>query len=440
MNVLPDLRELVADRERLAALVAVVVAVLIVIGELLFVVFSILPQMRSRTDLIPQVASAEQELRNAQEAQAILPEQLKQEVATAEAALSDATSSFFSEEQAADILNRLYRYADDSGVEITDLRAQPGPKPKEKSVYDVKTLRIQVTGPLPQLMDFVSRIEEATYPTFVITNVNISSTEGTHVLTMDITLYTSPYSPGTLVQVTPTLTPVLTPTLPAQVEVRVPTVTPSPTLSMVEQLALRLEEVWDAENWQEAIVLIQQIRAIDPEYNDMVGKLYTAHVKYGHQLAAEGRLEEAKDEFTRALTLRPDGEEALSGLQGLAAEVLTPTPTPGPTPTPTPPTEYVVYVVRRGDTLFSIARRYGTTVGAIMAANGLTSSTIYTGQRLLIPTSAAPPPYIIHVVRPGDTLFSIARRYGTTVGAIMAANGLRDTTIYVGQRLRIPTR
>lgn len=110
-------------------------------------------------------------------------------------------------------------------------------------------------------------------------------------------------------------------------------------------------------------------------------------------------------------------------------------PTGGPGPgTP------VTHVVQRGDTLYSLARRYGTTVDAIMRANRLTSTRIYVGQRLTIPVTAPPipPPMTTYVVQQGDTLFSIARRYGTTVAAIQAANRLTSTTIYVGRRLLIP--
>lgn len=105
---------------------------------------------------------------------------------------------------------------------------------------------------------------------------------------------------------------------------------------------------------------------------------------------------------------------------------------PGSQPGPS-----TVYVVQRGDTLSSIARRFGTTVGAIMRANGLTSTRIYAGQWLAIPGSQ-PDSATNYIVRRGDTLFSIARRFGTTVQAIMAANNLRSTRIYVGQRLVIP--
>ena len=104
-----------------------------------------------------------------------------------------------------------------------------------------------------------------------------------------------------------------------------------------------------------------------------------------------------------------------------------------------------VHVVRRGETLYSIARRYGTTVEALMQANGLSDPTrIYAGQRLIVPVPGAAQPAApsgnVHVVQRGENLFRIALRYGTTAQAIARANNLRSTSlVYVGQRLIIPT-
>ena len=104
-----------------------------------------------------------------------------------------------------------------------------------------------------------------------------------------------------------------------------------------------------------------------------------------------------------------------------------------------------VHVVRYGDTLYSLARRYGTSVQAIMNTNGLRNANfIWAGQRLVIPgggggTSSAGGSGAVHVVRRGETLYSIAVRYGTSVSAIVSANGLRNANfIYSGQRLVIP--
>jgi LysM repeat protein len=107
------------------------------------------------------------------------------------------------------------------------------------------------------------------------------------------------------------------------------------------------------------------------------------------------------------------------------------------------------HVVQRGDTLYSLARRYGTTVSAIVQANGLRNSNwIYVGQRLVIPgagttttsgSSSSSSSGSVHVVQRGENLYRIALRYGTTVQALALANNLPNTSlIYAGQRLVIP--
>ena len=102
------------------------------------------------------------------------------------------------------------------------------------------------------------------------------------------------------------------------------------------------------------------------------------------------------------------------------------------------------HTVQWGDTLWGIARRYGTTVGAIMRANGLQTDRIQAGQRIVVPRASwrVPAPQLpggrMYLVRWGDTLSSIARGHGTTVAAIMRANGLRSYRIYAGQRLFVP--
>lgn len=121
------------------------------------------------------------------------------------------------------------------------------------------------------------------------------------------------------------------------------------------------------------------------------------------------------------------------------------TTTPAPRPTPTPPATTRTYTVRRGDTLYSIARRYNTTVSRIASANNIRNvNLIRVGQVLRIPgttTTPAPRPPAIrtYTVRRGDTLYAIARRYNTTVSRIAAANNIRNVNlIRVGQVLRIP--
>jgi len=125
----------------------------------------------------------------------------------------------------------------------------------------------------------------------------------------------------------------------------------------------------------------------------------------------------------------------------------TPTTQPGngtPTVTPSPTCSGTLYTIRFGDTLFSIARRFGVTVQAIQNANGISNpNVIFAGRVLCIPTGTPTTPVPgcpqKYVVQFGDTLFSIARRFGSTVQAIAAANGIvNPNCIRAGQVLSIP--
>jgi LysM repeat protein len=117
-----------------------------------------------------------------------------------------------------------------------------------------------------------------------------------------------------------------------------------------------------------------------------------------------------------------------------------------------PETQGGSYVVQRGDTLGNIAARMGVSVSALAQANGIRNANlIYVGQVLVIPGksgSVTPKQSTkttsvgsVYVVRRGDTLGSIAARYGTSVSALMAANGIQNPNrIYVGQRLYVKGR
>lgn len=106
-------------------------------------------------------------------------------------------------------------------------------------------------------------------------------------------------------------------------------------------------------------------------------------------------------------------------------------------PSPGPGTDTIEYVVRSGDTLWLLSKRYGTTVDAIKRLNGLTNDLLNVGQVLKIPSSQVSP-YFEYTVRSGDTLWLLSRRYGTTVDAIKALNGLTSDMLNIGQVLKIP--
>jgi peptidoglycan lytic transglycosylase D len=120
-------------------------------------------------------------------------------------------------------------------------------------------------------------------------------------------------------------------------------------------------------------------------------------------------------------------------------------------PASLPQPAYVYHRVRSGETLSTIARRYRTSVARIKRANNLRSSHfIRAGKRLKIPGKGttyasqpkrpqSPPSQIpaYHVVRRGDSLWNIARKYGTTTQDIQKLNGLTGTHLYQGQKLKL---
>lgn len=103
------------------------------------------------------------------------------------------------------------------------------------------------------------------------------------------------------------------------------------------------------------------------------------------------------------------------------------------------------HVVKSGETLSTIARQYGLTVQQIAAANGITNpDRIYAGQVLVIPGSSGGTgtgTTTSYTVVRGDTLFGIARRFGTTVTTLATLNGLTNVNVlYIGQVLLIPSQ
>ncbi len=121
---------------------------------------------------------------------------------------------------------------------------------------------------------------------------------------------------------------------------------------------------------------------------------------------------------------------------------------------PAPPATGSEYVVVKGDSLAKIAKKNGVSLKALEAANpGVVPTKLKIGQKLTIPAGgtttggiAAPTAGgvdaggVIYTVKSGDTLIKIAKKNGTTVKLLEAANGLTTTKIKVGQKLKIPSK
>lgn len=101
---------------------------------------------------------------------------------------------------------------------------------------------------------------------------------------------------------------------------------------------------------------------------------------------------------------------------------------------------HAIYAVRRGDTLSSIARRYGVEVSALKMTNRLSSNSLKVGQRLRIPKAGegAVSDTVIYTVKAGDTLGGIASKYGVSLVKLKRVNRLKNNSISPGDRLEIP--
>lgn len=115
-------------------------------------------------------------------------------------------------------------------------------------------------------------------------------------------------------------------------------------------------------------------------------------------------------------------------------------------PYPYPPTcsNGFIYVVQPGDSIYSISRKFGVSIDAILAANPqiVDPGVIYPGQKICIPYPDVPdcPEGFIYTVEPGDTIYTIAAEFDVTPGEILAANPqITDPNlIYPGQQICIP--
>jgi len=98
------------------------------------------------------------------------------------------------------------------------------------------------------------------------------------------------------------------------------------------------------------------------------------------------------------------------------------------------------YIVKQGDTLYGISNQYGVSVSELAKLNNISGSNLLVGQELVIPSKESDNPnnMFMYSVKKGDTLYSIARKYNTSVEEIKKINYLTGDDLYVGQVIRIP--
>ena len=165
----------------------------------------------------------------------------------------------------------------------------------------------------------------------------------------------------------------------------------------------------------------------------LISEFYPSVPRLAQNGIFDTQTQQAVIAFQQLMRLNPDGivgPATWSALYDTYLGILENTPS-------SPDSGTIEYTVQPGDTLWLLSRRFGTTVDAIKALNNLTSDMLYIGQKLLIPADGATPSFS-YTVQPGDTLWLLSRRFNTTVDAIKALNGLTSDLLPIGQVLQIP--
>jgi LysM repeat protein len=143
----------------------------------------------------------------------------------------------------------------------------------------------------------------------------------------------------------------------------------------------------------------------------------------------------------------------LPPLAPLGTNVMTPVVAPTVVETAAPTAGVTEHIVAKGDSFFTIGKKFGVSTKAMQDANpGVDSTKLKIGQKLNVPAAVAREAAVgggvaatgggenVYTVKSGDTLMKIAKQHGTTYKAIKAANGLTTDKIRVGQKLKIPVK
>lgn len=113
---------------------------------------------------------------------------------------------------------------------------------------------------------------------------------------------------------------------------------------------------------------------------------------------------------------------------------------PSTSPVPQPTNATVGYVIKKGDTLYSVAKAHGLTIPQFMKLNPNVGAVLKEGDIVNVPLNSAITTYVLHTIEPGETLYSIGRRYGVKPQQISEANlSLNASSLPVGSVIRIPS-
>ncbi|CAG0958133.1 hypothetical protein ANRL2_00632 [Anaerolineae bacterium] len=340
--------------KNLLTILAAIVIIGIVIGYAFFFISFVNPALQTRNRVAAQVADAQKAARD----RGILPESpdsMQARLNDTRATLVAVSNAFLTDAQVSAAIKVLYQYADESQVTISDLKTE---------------VRSGVTLSAPTPAPTFTPTPVAS-PTLISTRPPVTGT------------------PTVLVSPTASRAPV-SPTVP-------PTSQPTQKTigsDLYRATTVRLQVKGAANQLVEFVSRIKEttlkgfiINSINIE-GDERSALLTMEIAMLSSASASGtatptRKPQPPAPVVTSIPPPPPPPPPIT-LTPTPTATMPAIPTATPTATLTPP-RGIIYIVRAGDTLYSIARRYGTTVEAIMAANRLSNYNISIGQQLLIP-------------------------------------------------------
>ena len=97
-----------------------------------------------------------------------------------------------------------------------------------------------------------------------------------------------------------------------------------------------------------------------------------------------------------------------------------------------------IYVVKKGDTLYSISKKLNISIDTLKALNKLNTNEIYVGQQLILCNDKNTEEYDVYTVKKGDSLWSISQKYNISVKELIELNNLNNLTLQINQKLKVP--
>lgn len=193
----------IEEQKRSSNLAPMLALVLLLCGHAAFFVMFILPNWQTHSESLARVNALHDSIDNRPQPESDV-DLLQIQIATSRQNLDSAAHFLVTNQQAEEMLVKVYRHAAYTGVTVTSLQAQP-PAQETGSTYDTLNYRISIDGLMPNLIRFMVRIRELSIASVHFSDVSIAPADGIHTLTASLTVYHSSYADGNMMDDLPTL-------------------------------------------------------------------------------------------------------------------------------------------------------------------------------------------------------------------------------------------